>query len=71
LAQCRNICTLFKAYSGEWAWKAVGDRLPGPCYLSRHDHDWKIRGRKQRTLIKKYAFVDRIINSGTNYLQRR
>lgn len=26
------ICTLFKAYMGEGAWKAVGDRLQKPCW---------------------------------------
>jgi len=43
------VCTLFKAYTGEWAWKATGDRLQGPCYLSREDHDWKIRSSTQKT----------------------
>jgi len=36
-------------------------RLKGPCYLSRDDHDRKIRARKQRTDIGKYYFVNRII----------
>ena len=31
------ICALFKAYSGERAWKAIGDRLQGSHYLSRVD----------------------------------
>jgi hypothetical protein len=63
LAQHRKIsciCALFKAYKGEWAWKAIRDRLQSPCYLSRVDHDWKIRGRKQRTDMRKYSFVNRI-----------
>ena len=37
LAQCRAIarlCASFKAYSGEWAWKATCDRLRKPYYLS-------------------------------------
>jgi len=25
-----RICALFKAYSGEWAWKPIGDRLERP-----------------------------------------
>ena len=33
------ICALFKAYSGERAWKVIGDRLQRPNYLSRIDHD--------------------------------
>jgi hypothetical protein len=64
LAQCRKIsriCTLFKAYTGERAWAAIGDRLRSPCYLSRVDHDQKIRGIKQRTDIGKYSFANRTI----------
>jgi len=48
------MCALFKAYSGEGAWKAMGDRLQRPHYLSRVDHDGKIRSRRQRTDIGKY-----------------
>ena len=33
-----RICALFKAYSGERAWKSIGDRLQRPHYLSRVDH---------------------------------
>jgi hypothetical protein len=32
-----------------------------PCYLSRDDHDRKIRIRKQGTVIGKYSFVNRTI----------
>jgi hypothetical protein len=32
-----------------------------PSYLSRVDHYWKIRDRKQRTDIRKYSFVNRTI----------
>jgi hypothetical protein len=42
LAQHRKIariCTLFTAYTGEQEWKSTGDRLKGPCYISRDDHD--------------------------------
>ena len=46
-----SICNLFKVYTGEWTWKATGDSLQGPCYLSREDHDRKIRSRAQRTDI--------------------
>jgi hypothetical protein len=51
LAQRRKIariCALYKAYTGDWAWMAIGDRLQAPNYLSRIDHHWKIRARKQR-----------------------
>jgi hypothetical protein len=56
-----RICALFKAYKGERAWKATGDRLHRPCYLRRADYDRKIRSRKQMTDIGKYSFVNRTI----------
>ena len=56
-----HICALFKAYSGEPAWKVIGDRLQRPHYLSRVDHERKIRSRRQRTDIRKYSFVNRTI----------
>ena len=46
-----RLCALFKAYFGERSWKAIGDRLRRPCYLSWADHVRKIRNRKQRTDI--------------------
>jgi len=52
-----RICALYKAYFGEPAWKAVGDRLQRPYNLSRVNYDWKIRNRRQRD-IGKYSFVD-------------
>jgi len=64
LAQRRKIarmCALYKAYIGERAWKAIGDRLQAPRYLSRVNHHCKIRARKQRTDIGKYSFVNRSI----------
>jgi len=54
-------CALFKAYSGEPAWKPIGDRLQRPHYLSRVDHERKIRSRRQKTDIGKYSFVNRTI----------
>jgi hypothetical protein len=56
-----RLCALFKAYTGEWTWKAVGDRLQTPCYLSRGGHGKKIRSRKQRTDIVRGSFVNRTI----------
>jgi len=35
------------------------DRLQRPYYLSRVDHVWKIRDRKQRKDIGNYLFVNR------------
>jgi hypothetical protein len=49
------------AYSGEWAGRATGDRLQQPHYLSRVDHEQKIRSRRQRTDIGKYSFVNKTI----------
>ena len=56
-----RIYALFKAYSRERAWKPIGDRLQRPHYLSRLDHEKKIRSRRQRTDIGKYCFVNRTI----------
>jgi hypothetical protein len=56
-----RIYALFKAYSGERVWKVIGDRLQRHKYLSRTDHNWKIRNRRQRTDIGKYSFVNRTI----------
>jgi len=55
------MCALYKAYTGERAWRAIGDRLQTPSYLSRVDYYWKIRARKQRTDVRKYSFVNRSI----------
>jgi len=52
---------MFKACNGEQAWKSVGDRLNGLCYLNRDDHERKIGVRKQRADIGKYSFVNRTI----------
>ena len=56
-----RICVLFKVYSGERAWKPIGDRIQRPHYLSRVDNERKIKRRRQRTDIGKYSFVNRNI----------
>jgi hypothetical protein len=64
LVQGRKIAhmyVLFKAYTGERAWGAIAERLQAPSYLSRVDHNWKIRARKQRNDTSKYSFVNRTI----------
>jgi len=64
LSQRRKISrirVLFKACSGERAWKAIGDRLHRSNSLSRVDHERKIRNRSQRTDIGIYSFVNRTI----------
>jgi len=55
------ICAPFRAYFGEGEWKAISDKLQRPNYLSRVDHEQKIRKRRQRTGIGKYSFVKRTI----------
>jgi hypothetical protein len=57
-----RICALFKVYSGEREWKAIGDRIQWPHYLSRVDHDWKIIRKKQKMDIGKYSFVNRTVH---------
>jgi hypothetical protein len=64
LASRRKIArlgALYRAYCGEKAWKDIGNRLERPHYLSRIDHNLKIRNRRQRTDIGKYSFVNRTI----------
>ena len=58
-----HLCALFKACSGERAWKAICDTLQWPYYLSRVDHVQKIRDRKQRMDIGKYSFVNRTVKN--------
>ena len=41
----------------------MGDRLLNLCYLSREDHNRKIRTRIQGTDIGKYPFVNKTIKS--------
>ena len=53
------MCALYKACNGDRAWKEIRNRLHAPSYLSRVDHNWKIRTRKQRTDTGKYSFVNR------------
>jgi hypothetical protein len=56
-----RICALFKAYSGERAWKPIGDRLQQPHYLSKVGHEKKIKSRRHKTDIEKYSLVNRTI----------
>ena len=58
-----RLCALFRAYTGGQAWKAIGNRLLKPYYLSRGDHNRKIRTMKQRTDAGKYCFLNRTIKS--------
>jgi hypothetical protein len=51
LAQRRKTAqmrALFKAYTVERVWKAIGDRLQVPSYLSRVDHYRKIKSQKTK-----------------------
>jgi len=45
-------CALFKAYTGERVWKAMGNRLRGTYYMSGDKHDSKIgQENKEQTLV--------------------
>ena len=66
-----RLCTLFKTYSWERAWKAVRDGLRGPCYLNRVDRVRNIRDTKQKTTdIGHYSFLNRTIKKW-NYMAKR
>jgi len=58
-----GMCALYKAYTSDRARKAMQDRLQASSYLSRVDHYYKIRARKQRTDIGKYSFMNRSITN--------
>jgi hypothetical protein len=64
------MCALYKAYTGERAMKAIRDRLQAPSYLSRVDHNWKIRARKHRTVVGKFSFVNRTITDWNKLTER-
>jgi len=51
-----RIYAVFKAYSGEPAWKPIGDRLQWSHYLRRVDHERKIMSKRQRTDKGKDSF---------------
>jgi hypothetical protein len=65
-----RICALFKAYSGERAWRAIGDRLQRPNYLSRVSHVRTTRNGRQRTDIGNIPLWIGPSGSGTGYLQK-
>jgi hypothetical protein len=55
-----HMCSLQSA-PGRTGLEDYRGRLRSPCCLNRVGHDRKIRGRKQRTDIGKYSFVNRTI----------
>jgi len=65
-----RVCALFKAYSGERAWKAMFGRLQRPHYPIRVDHERKIRSRRQITNIGKYSFANRTIQDWNRLFAR-
>jgi hypothetical protein len=71
LAQCRliaQICTLFKICKGRTGLESNKDILLKLCYMSREDHNWKIRTRKQTADVGKYSFVNQTIRSWNQLL---
>jgi len=62
LAERRTItcsCTLFKAYSGEWAWQPIRDRLRKQYYLRRVGHD-HLERKKQNVKSGGYCVYSRL-----------
>ena len=49
-----RICALFKAYSGERAWKPIGDRLEWPHYLSMVRSEERRVGKECRSRWSPY-----------------
>jgi hypothetical protein len=49
-----RICALFRHTPGNELGKRLGHRLLKPWYMSRDDHNGKIRIRKQRTDVGKW-----------------
>jgi hypothetical protein len=58
-----RICAFFKIFIGVRTWKAIEDGLLKTCYLSREDHNGKIRSRKERIDVGQYSFVKWTIKS--------
>jgi hypothetical protein len=59
------MCAIYKASTCERAWKAVGDSLQAPSYLSKVDQYRKFRARKQRRDIGKYSCLKGSITDWT------
>ena len=60
----------FIAYCGERVFKAIRDILQCLNYFNRTDNVRKIWDRKQRRYIGNYSFVNRVIKTRTNSLQK-
>jgi hypothetical protein len=56
LRKIARICALFKAYTGERAWKAISDRLQKPPSLISVDYDKKIKSRNKRQMSENIPF---------------
>ena len=56
-----RLCNLYKAYTGQRAWKDIGVRLEEPEYRGRKDHEHKIRMRASRRDVGKFSFANRTI----------
>ena len=66
LAQCRTIarvCALFKSYSGERAWKVIGDRLRRAYCLSRTVMFGKLGTGSNERISGSILFVNRNIKN--------
>jgi hypothetical protein len=57
------MCALYKAYTGERAWKAIGDRLQAPSYLI-----WSIIIKKSEPENKEQSSGNTLLNKSiTNW----
>jgi len=72
LAQRRliaRICSLFKAYTGGRAWKAIENRFLKPCYLSRAIIIGKLGLENNEQMLVNIPSKIGTIKAGTNYMQ--
>jgi hypothetical protein len=65
------MCALFKAYTGERAWKAMGYKLQTPSYLSKVENNRKIRTGKHTINAGKHSFVNSTITDWNHLTEGR
>jgi len=53
-----RMCALYKVYTGERAWKAIGDKLQGPSYLSSFDHYLENQNQKAKNRNRKILLCE-------------
>jgi len=63
-------CALLNGHSREWVWKAIGDRLQWPHYLSSFDHERKLKVGGKGRIMGNIPLLLGPSNAGTNYVQK-